>query len=301
MAKKIITVTLICILLFTTFVVPSFAFFNGYLAQGEGTAMLWLPVYDTYAIDMDYLPVNFYDWTNVNKPFLLFNTFSTMEITGDADENVYYFQDDTMSAPQGYVYGLSILDLSNDYYPDVSLAVINFAINLYRVEDGVLIFSDTELEMYGLEDPQPVSITYVYITDIISDPTDVSDFFAYMYPFLPLTWTDYSKIVNGTYQSGFADGERKGRDKINLSAVQDAFERGKAQGFDEGYNEGFYDAGGKNYFKELVDAVIFAPVNGIVEMMNFDFFGINVANFFLALLTILILAGILALIARFIL
>lgn len=302
MAKKITTVALICLLLVSMLVVPSMALYNPYLVQGEGTAMFFIPAYGLYAIKRDYLPTDFYEFASVNTPLILFTHFDTVEVYPQDQDALYVVSDDAFDAPDGFAYGLAIFECMESTLNDGTIVVeIDLCIARYKLIDGTWVFDDVEFEPDLVDESQTFALLYFFANNIISNPNNVSDFFAFMYPMLPLIWTDYSKIVNGTYQSGYSDGEREGRRAINLKEVNAAYQRGKADGFDEGYNEGFYDAGGKNYFEELVDAVIFAPVNGIVEMMNFDFFGINVANFFLALLTILILAGILALIARFIL
>ena len=71
-----------------------------------------------------------------------------------------------------------------------------------------------------------------------------------------------------------------------------AFAKGNVLGYNEGYENGYrdgvHDIGeGKIYtFHNLISAVIDVPINSFKSLLNFNFLGINILDFALALLTL---------------
>lgn len=82
-------------------------------------------------------------------------------------------------------------------------------------------------------------------------------------------------------------------------AYNEGFVNGKTQGYNNGYNAGFSDgvANANDYsFTGLLSAVFDVPVQTFTSLFNFDLLGVNLANFFLSLLTLAVVLAIIKLI-----
>lgn len=92
-----------------------------------------------------------------------------------------------------------------------------------------------------------------------------------------------SAIVQDSYNQGYREGSIVGREE----GRKDGYADGKAVGYKEGV------AAANDYtFDGLLTAVIDVPVQAFTSLFNFEILGVNLANFFLALLSICIVLAV---------
>ncbi len=89
--------------------------------------------------------------------------------------------------------------------------------------------------------------------------------------------TCYDKGNSNGYNTGYQSGYDKG------------YNEGKAYGYNEGFNKGYEQgAGGNNTLVGMIYAIVDAPFKVLKDSMNFNFLGINVADFIFSALTMII-------------
>lgn len=104
----------------------------------------------------------------------------------------------------------------------------------------------------------------------------------------PMTTSYRYQELGGDYSMGYNDGMADAKEQ-NL---QLGYNEGRAQGYAIGYTEGYNANENSNPFKNLINAVIFTPINTVMSMLNFELFGINMKGMVLTLLTTLIVIAI---------
>ena len=95
--------------------------------------------------------------------------------------------------------------------------------------------------------------------------------------------TQFVSGYNAGYNTGFNEGVMS-NDSYTVG-YDDGYNLGYSVGNRSGYIEGLQGAENSNFY-QLITAVIDVPLNAFVSMFNFDVLGINMANFFLSLLTL---------------
>lgn len=297
--KKLILLVVLIATLVGMFSVGANAYVNPAIALNTDSAVIILPFRDTWAIETTYLPFDFNNY--IEKPLFDFELAYQYEVIWSQSGNLI-IQDDALSpSGEGWYYSLFIESAKeemagNEYTGYTSYTLLNFAIGEFDTENNL---RDIIFENPKLSDEETAKLyPYIFCGNIMDSPENVSDFFSYMYPYLPLVWLQYNKEVLGDYELGVVEGERRAKARIDKLQFQAGYDAGKDEGFQAGYEEAI-DNSGKYTFRSLIDAVIFAPVNGIVEMMNFDILGVNVSSLVLGILSLLIVAGIVLFIVRF--
>lgn len=105
---------------------------------------------------------------------------------------------------------------------------------------------------------------------------------------------------DSNYQAGYEQGYYDGSNSSYQTGFGDGYNDGRAVGYDDGYHSG-YSAGVLNAndysFLGLIGAVVDAPVNTFVSLLNFEIFGFN----FLSCLTGILTIALIITIVRFIL
>lgn len=97
---------------------------------------------------------------------------------------------------------------------------------------------------------------------------------------------DFSSIDG--YQQGYADGFNSGVSSGSSSGYNDGYKYGNIVGYQNGYNAGVNDS--SNYtFLGLIGAVVDAPVNAFIKLLNFDILGFNMLNFITGVFTFAII------------
>lgn len=95
-----------------------------------------------------------------------------------------------------------------------------------------------------------------------------------------IRFTPAGVVLPRAYQEGFDFGWHQG------------WQNGNALGYSNGYNQGFLDADG-NILLDLMNAVVFVPINTLWNLLSFDFFGVNLFVAFSSILTFFFLLWIL--------
>lgn len=100
---------------------------------------------------------------------------------------------------------------------------------------------------------------------------------------------------NSYYQQGFDLGFSQGLSESQPIIYQDGYSAGSIVGYNSGYNQGLVDS--NNYtFLGLLGAVVDAPVQTFIGLLNFEILGFNFLSFLTAILTI----GLIFFIVRFV-
>lgn len=91
------------------------------------------------------------------------------------------------------------------------------------------------------------------------------------------------------YQNGYQAGYDLGSSQINQSSYNAGYDKGYALGaetyYDIGYNQGVNSAH-EYTFDSLLSSVFDVPVRTFTSLFNFEILGINMASFFLSILTL---------------
>ena len=110
----------------------------------------------------------------------------------------------------------------------------------------------------------------------------------YRYPY---TFDEVEDLEDNSYNNGYDTGYDNG-----LSfGYENGLLQGSSEGFDYGYSQGF-DAGessalnSNETFADMIFAIIDAPFNVLNNAFDFTFFGINVANFLMVIVSLILVA-----------
>lgn len=110
----------------------------------------------------------------------------------------------------------------------------------------------------------------------------------YRYPY---TFDEVEDLEDNSYNNGYNTGYDNG-----LSfGYENGLLQGSSEGFDYGYSQGF-DAGessalnSNETFADMIFAIIDAPFNVLNNAFDFTFFGINVANFLMVIVSLILVA-----------
>lgn len=90
----------------------------------------------------------------------------------------------------------------------------------------------------------------------------------------------------------FANGLREGYDKGKIEGEEIGYNKGKAEGKEEGFAEGkAYGIAHSNDYTlyALISSIFNVPITSFVHLINFEFFGVNLANFFTGILTMAVI------------
>lgn len=105
---------------------------------------------------------------------------------------------------------------------------------------------------------------------------------------------DYMLGFDDGYELGYDDALRNYQDLINAE-YQRGLRDGETIGYNNGYNAGV-SAANEYSFMGLIGAVVDVPIRAFTSLFNFEILGINLANFFFALLTVALILAIIKLI-----
>lgn len=94
-----------------------------------------------------------------------------------------------------------------------------------------------------------------------------------------------ASIRESLVQQGYNDGYHSGFSLGNEQGLSEGYNKGYNKGYNEGYNSG---AGGNNTLVGMIYAVIDAPFQVLKDSLNFNFLGVNIADFILSFITLII-------------
>lgn len=91
------------------------------------------------------------------------------------------------------------------------------------------------------------------------------------------------------YNTGYDKGNSNGYNTGYQSGYDKGYNEGKAYGYNEGFNKGYEQgAGGNNTLVGMIYTIVDVPFKVLKDSMNFNFLGINVADFIFSALTMII-------------
>lgn len=196
---------------------------------------------------------------------------------------------------------------------------------LASVDDGTLSFEvyvyngNTQVKHYtmdtwsGYYDTPPLLILYEPQNTIYTD----TPFAHYVMQRIILFDAEYKQTFDSTYREGYEVGMSAGYNQGYTEGVTAGYENGQNDGRAEsqseaywsgyragetaGYADGAADATSDtdNPWYQLINAVIFAPINAVVSLFDFQIFGINMLGVVKFLFTIAAVIVIMSLILRF--
>lgn len=97
--------------------------------------------------------------------------------------------------------------------------------------------------------------------------------------------------INQGYQNGYNAGLNDNQDLIYNTGYNDGYSTGEDDGYNKGYDIGFSDSqNDKNSFKDLMFSIIDAPFNVLGNAFDFEIFGINMSDFLIAIVSLLLVS-----------
>ena len=117
--------------------------------------------------------------------------------------------------------------------------------------------------------------------------------------YLPQTSPTITGYIRGAtyangYNTGYNDGQRIGYQTGKDDTYQPAYD----SGYNAGYQKALIDSDTFT-FRGFLDAVIFAPIDACLQIFDFDFLGFNMRGFVAAVLTLVIIGGVVLVILKF--
>lgn len=106
---------------------------------------------------------------------------------------------------------------------------------------------------------------------------------------IPLIIDNITSPFQIGYNTGYDKGNSSGYNTGYQSGYDKGYNDGKAYGYNDGFNEGYEQgASGNNTLVGMIYAIVDAPFKVLKDSMNFNFLGINVADFIFSALTMII-------------
>lgn len=106
---------------------------------------------------------------------------------------------------------------------------------------------------------------------------------------IPLIIDNMTSPFQIGYNTGYDKGNSNGYNTGYRSGYDKGYNEGKAYGYNEGFNKGYEQgAGGNNTLVGMIYAIVDVPFKVLKDSMNFNFLGINVADFIFSALTMII-------------
>lgn len=106
---------------------------------------------------------------------------------------------------------------------------------------------------------------------------------------IPLIIDNMTSPFQIGYNTGYDKGNSNGYNTGYQSGYDKGYIEGKAYGYNEGFNKGHEQgAGSNNTLVGMIYAIVDAPFKVLKDSMNFNFLGINVADFIFSALTMII-------------
>lgn len=192
------------------------------------------------------------------------------------------------------------LQFSRDYY--VTSNDLRFTFSKARDEDINIFFSDgTNFEFTLLGDYVFYNVKdgyyYFRLGDTYRSKVIDSIVFPYLYwqgkndsrNAIPLIIDNMTSPYQLGYNTGYGKGNSNGYNNGYQSGYDIGYNEGKAYGYNEGFNKGYEQGtGSDNTLVGMIYAIVDAPFKVLKDSMNFNFLGINVADFIFSALTMII-------------
>lgn len=184
----------------------------------------------------------------------------------------------------------------------VSISDIRFSGDIYKIHiwGDILYGTNYFSQRITYTDVNGYTMTFVFFANSIGSRLGSN---ALRFAFDDRTYYLDNTLDNDEiYNQGFNDGKSQGfndgyQDGITVGErnKEQAVEQALNSGFHNGYNKGKADgiASANDYtFLSLLGAVVDAPLNSITSFFDFNLLGFNMANFFWAIMTCIVILGI---------
>lgn len=106
----------------------------------------------------------------------------------------------------------------------------------------------------------------------------------YRYPY---TFDEVEDLEDNSYNNGYNNGLSFGYENGLLQGSSEGFDLGYSQGFDAGESSALNS---NETFADMIFAIVDAPFNVLNNAFDFTFFGINVANFLMVVVSLILVA-----------
>lgn len=301
-SKRIAAVIVSVFLTFTIFAVPVLAVEpetpsgdDAFLCALPPDGQFWLLCID---VDPNYQRGVDYSWCidqrlftfNYTTPYL--NLISFTPANGLISANIFDLNDGGSDPPDSASISISkaVVEVSSDGYLYDRL-YLNFAVN---GSSGDNVFP-TKVNNIDVNSPCFVSCLDAHgMVQFTSN--DILKKIASYLPQSSPTITGYIRgaTYSNGYNTGYNDGQRDGYQIGKDDTYQPAYD----SGYNAGYQKAMIDSDTFT-FRGFLDAVIFAPIDACLQIFDFDFLGFNMRGFVAAVLTLVIIGGVVLVILKF--
>lgn len=274
--KKLFAVTLCFFALMSALAVPAFAYSppsadvsediaDGRVFYQASEIALYETVDDMSDID--------------NRPIFNVVYLGATYVYADTNDGDYYLFEETYLS-----FG------AQNYYETNSNGTITTARYLEVTDDNgrTLMWYNPATDLFTfIYDRSTASVVYFSYNpeDAYVSLPDLSVYFGFV---------DYSFLYDYGFEDGYTDGREDG--------YAQGDEEGYEIGYDEGYRLGFSAGQLSNYdgftIKDLMNAVVSAPVNMVRSMLNVEVLGYNLSGIFFGLITLSILVTVVVIIFK---
>lgn len=301
-SKRIFCIACLCFILVGVLAIPVLAVEpetpsgdDQFLCALPPDGQFWLPCID---IDENYVRGTDYSWCinqrlfgfDATTPYLHLISFTP--VNGNINVNMVGLNNGGSDPPTFasiFISKATVQESSMGYLYD--RLYLNFAVN---DSSGDNVFP-TKVNNFDVSTPCFVSCLdakgFVELTS--------NDILKKIASYLPQTSPNISNYIRGAtysngYNRGFTDGQRDGYQSGKNDTYQPAYD----SGYNAGYQKAMVDSDTFT-FRGFLDAVIFAPIDACLQIFDFDFLGFNMRGFVAAVLTLVIIGGIVLVILRF--
>ena len=301
-SKRIAAILAIVFLTFTIFAIPVFAVEpetpsgdDQFLCALPPDGQFFLPCID---IDQNYERGTDYTWCIGQRLFWFRETSPTCYLIsftpsgGNVNVNMYDLNNggsDPATLASITISKAFVQESSEGYLYD--RLYLNFAVN---DSSGDNVFP-TKVNNFDVASPCFVST--VGARGMVNLATN--DILKKIASYLPQTSPMISGYIRGStyangYNTGYNDGQRIGYQTGKDDTYQPAYD----SGYNAGYQKAMVDSDTFT-FRGFLDAVIFAPIDACLQIFDFEFLGFNMRGFVAAVLTLVIIGGIVLVILKF--
>lgn len=278
-----------------------------------------LPTSNQYVCDIDFFqglvmydPVEYYVYTafielrfegtneapNLNVEHYDYFTdteipFSRIDlVSNNAELEYFYFHVYESNFESHFLYDSVYYDVR--YYCDGGESIFDFV--FYFIEDAENLTHTVHFDLTCSSPLQYWFSPHAYSV-IATDDTNVP--LGRYYSTVPYGesmyyYKEYREHL-GDYDKGYKVGYENGLKAPNQVQFNEGYEQGRNDGYENGYQRGKADGlalADVATFEDLMSSVFDVPIRAFTSLFNFDILGVNMANFFLSILTLCIVLAV---------
>ena len=301
-SKRIACIACLCFILVGVLAIPVLAVEpetpsgeDQFLCSLPPDGQFWVPCMD---IDSNYVRGTDYSWCIGQRLFSFRETASTLflisftPVNGNINANMYPLNSGSSDPPDTASITISkaIVQESPDGYLYDRL-YLNFAVN---DSDGINVFPT---KVNNSDVTSPCFVSCIGATGFVNLTSN--EILKMIASYLPQTSPMITGYIRGaTYANGYNNGYNDGQRIGYQTGKDDTYQPAYDSGYNAGYQKAMVDSDTFT-FRGFLDAVIFAPIDACLQIFDFDFLGFNMRGFVAAVLTLVIIGGIVLVILKF--